>query len=275
MPILMKISVIIPTYKPKDYLWECLSSVVNQTFPRNEFEIILILNGCCNPWKDKIERYIAENMADFNVSFIQTDVGGVSNARNIGLDLAKGEYITFLDDDDYISDSFLQRLFEKAFDNTVVLSNAYAFNDGFNDIKVKYQLTDVYEKYSHCRHLSLSSRVRKYFNGPVMKLFPIQVIRDRRFDVRFKNGEDSLFMFLVSDSISNIAFASPDAVYYRRYRYDSAINRKRTRKERIINTLRGICQYCKIYNIKQYNFLFFVSRVLAELKFLVKTIIYG
>ena len=271
----MKISVIIPTYKPQDYLWECLDSLVEQTLPKKDFEVILVLNGCTEPYKSLIERYIAEKMQGMNVNFIHTEVGGVSNARNLALDQAKGDFITFLDDDDYVSDSYLQRLYEKSSINTVVLSNAYAFNDGCKEERLKYQLTDVYKKYSHRKHLSLSSKVRKYFNGPVMKLFPMTVIRDRRFDTRFKNGEDTLYMFLISDSISIISFASSDAIYYRRYRSNSAITRKRTRIERITNTLKGIYQYCRIYNVCHYNFLFFISRVLAEIKFLIKTILHG
>lgn len=271
----IKISVIVPTYQPGDYLWECLVSLAEQSFPHENFEVVLVLNGCREPWKSQIEQFISDRMSGINVNFVQTDVGGVSNARNIGIDISKGDYITFLDDDDYLSDSYLQRLYEKSAVNTVVLSNALAFNDGSKEEKVKYQLTDVYKKFAHKKHLSLSSKVRKYFNGPVMKLFPMTIIRDRRFDTRFKNGEDSLYMFLISDAISNIAFASSDAIYYRRYRPNSAITRKRTRRERIINTLKGIHQYCRIYNVCHYNFLFFLSRVLAEIKFLIKTILQG
>lgn len=269
----MKISVIIPTYKPQDYIWECLYSFSRQTFPKEDFEVILVLNGCCEPWKGDIEKFMRRSMIDINIMLIQTDIGGVSNARNIALDSANGEYITFIDDDDYVSDSYLQRLYDKAEEGKVVLSNAYAFNDGFDDIQLKYYLTDIYEKYSESRRLKLSSEIRKYFNGPWMKLIPRGTIRDRRFDVRFKNGEDSLFMFLISDSISEITFAEKDAIYYRRFRANSAMARKRTRKERIDNTLNGICEYCKIYNVKRYNFIFFISRILAELRYLLKVLI--
>ena len=102
----MKISVIIPTYKPGAYIWECLDSLRNQTLPKEDFELILVLNGCKDPYYSQIQEYIDKNLIGNNVNFIQTDTGGVSNARNIALDVAKGEYITFIDDDDYISASF-------------------------------------------------------------------------------------------------------------------------------------------------------------------------
>ena len=74
----MDISVIVPTYKPQYYLWECLDSLKAQTFPRSDFEILLVLNGCCEPYKSKIEEYLLMNMMR-NVRLIQTDQPGVSN----------------------------------------------------------------------------------------------------------------------------------------------------------------------------------------------------
>ena len=96
----MKISVIIPTYKPQDYIWECLDSLIKQTFSCDDFEIILVLNGCNNPWQENIEKYVEKNMRGMNVQFFISEMAGVSNARNLGLDNAKGEYVTFIDDDD-------------------------------------------------------------------------------------------------------------------------------------------------------------------------------
>ena len=98
----MKITVIIPTYKPGSYLWKCLDSIKNQTFDKVDFELILVLNGCNEPYYTDIKKYIATNFIGYNINFIQTDVGGVSNARNIALDKAKGKYITFIDDDDFV-----------------------------------------------------------------------------------------------------------------------------------------------------------------------------
>ena len=91
----MKISVIVPTYKPKDYLWECLDSMYNQTLPYNDFEVVIVLNGCKEPYYTNIWKYINEH-PKINWRYLHTDEGGVSNARNMALDAAKGDYITFL-----------------------------------------------------------------------------------------------------------------------------------------------------------------------------------
>lgn len=262
----MKISVVIPTYKPQDYIWECLDSLVRQTFPKNDFEVIIVLNGCCEPWKGKIEKYISQNMTDMNIKFIQTDTGGVSNARNIALDCVQGEFVTFIDDDDFVSNSFLEGLYEVSDKDTVALSNAFAFNDGFKDVAVDYKLSEIYDNYSNCGNLSLSSKVRKYFSGPWMKLIPMNFIQERRFDVRFKNGEDSLFMFLISDRIQSIRFSDKKTIYYRRYRDFSAISHKGSLVDRIVNSAKLIREYCIIAFKYRVSMPFFITRVLGALK---------
>ena len=126
----MKISVIIPTYKPQNYLWECLESLKMQTFPKGDFEIILVLNGCNEPYYSHIEDYLSLNMSDNVVNFIHVEHGGVSNARNVALNCARGEYIAFVDDDDFISPSYLEELYAKAAPDTISLCYPYAFKDG-------------------------------------------------------------------------------------------------------------------------------------------------
>lgn len=262
----MKISIIIPTYKPQAYIWECLDSIKNQTFPKEDFEVILVLNGCNEPYYSQIKEYIDKNFVGYNVNFIQTDQGGVSNARNIGLDNATGEYIAFIDDDDYISPKYLECLYDKAAPDTISLCYPYAFNDGKPEIQLKYPITKVYDEYHTRTKFRLSSKVRKYFSGPWMKLIPMSFIQDRRFDIRFKNGEDSLFMFSISDKISTIAFTSKDAIYYRRYRDGSAVMKARSTRERISNNINCIKEYTKIYFSGKYDLLFYISRIIAEMR---------
>lgn len=268
----MKISVIIPSYKPQGYIWECLDSLKNQTLPKEDFEVILVLNGCNQPYKTEITEYIEKNLSGYNVNFIQTDTPGVSNARNMALDCAKGDYIAFVDDDDYLSDVYLESMLFKAKHDTIVLSNTIALKNDNRDTPLRYQLSEVYRDYQRCQNINLASKVRKYFSGPCMKLIPIEVIGDRRYDVRFKNGEDSIFMFLISDRFENIVFASEDAIYYRVYRDDSATTKKRGRRERIKNNINSIIEYSKIYSIRRYHFIFYMSRLMAEIRCFVNNI---
>lgn len=263
----MKISVIIPTYKPQAYLWECLDSIYNQTFPKSDYELVLVLNGCCEPYNSQFKDWLSKH-ADLQVQYFQTDEGGVSNARNIALDNVNGEYVTFIDDDDLISTAYLKELYEKATPDTVSLCYPYAFNDGKIEKQLPYGITDAYNYCIEHKYNKLSSMVRKYFSGPCMKLIGMSFIHDRRYDVRFKNGEDSLFMFLISDKIKKVAFTSKDATYYRRYRDNSAYTRGKTKREIISNKMSMIRAYISIYLKKpqKYSLLFFITRLLGTLR---------
>lgn len=263
-----KISVVIPTYKPQDYVWTCLDSLYRQTLSKSDFEVIIVLNGCDEPWKTEILDYIGSNIGDMNVKFIHTDKGGVSHARNLGLQQALGKFVAFIDDDDYVSPRYLESLLEKSGANTVVLSNTIAVHDESMTSSISYVLPSVYKEYHKCNNINLNSQVRKYFSGPCMKLLPLSAIGIRRFDIRFKNGEDSLFMFLISDKIKKVCFAGEDAVYYRRFRNGSAVTSYRSLKSKFINSLKIILQYSKIYwsSPLNYNFIFYITRVLGAVR---------
>ena len=260
----MKISVIVPTYKPKDYLWECLESIYNQTFPKNEYEVIVVLNGCGEPYGTQIVSWLNAH-TDLQVQYIQTDIGGVSNARNIALDIAKGEYITFVDDDDFISSSYIKELYEKASRTVVSLCYPLSFVDTTTNY-TEYYITGDYNRNFGKNDIPYE-KARKYFSGPVYKLIHRDIIADRRFDLRFKNGEDSIFMFLISDRFEKVSFTSRNAVYYRRIREGSALARKKPFIGVVNNQLNMVCAYCAIYfkHPLSYKFDFFFTRILGAI----------
>lgn len=259
----MDISVIIPTYKPKDYLWECLDSLCNQSFSKENFEVLLVLNGERELYERQIRDYMNRHQ-DLHIVPLYSNKQGVSAARNKGLDNAKGTYITFIDDDDYVSKTYLDELYIKSSQNVVCLAYPYAFNDGYPDVQLKYGITEEYERCAK-RKLQYFTKPKKYFSGPCMKLIHKDVIGDRRFDERFRNGEDSLFMFLVSDKFKNVDFTSRRAVYYRRYRINSAVTLPQKKIYWIKNAIRMCMVYTSIYfrSYPNYNILFYLTRMLG------------
>lgn len=261
-----RISVIIPSYKPGDYIWECLDSLYDQTLDKLEFEVIVILNGCNEPWQNDIQTWI-KNHPSLNLSLIQTDQGGVSNARNIGIDHAKGEYIAFIDDDDYVSPSYLEELLALSSPGSVALTDSIYFADETRTMDYNNIHHKEYVRLKDSDNPSLYQS-RRFFNGPVMKLIHKDIIGKRRFDTRFANGEDSLFMALISDRIKSCRFCSSDAVYYRRIRINSATTKKRSMFNRLLNCLKAISQYSKywIKNPLNYNPAFMASRIAATIK---------
>lgn len=100
-----KISIIVPVYNAERYLHRCIESILAQTF--KDFELLLIDDGSkdnsgyiCNEYAGKDER----------VKVWHKENGGVSSARNVGLDNVKGEWVTFVDSDDYISSNYFDNL---------------------------------------------------------------------------------------------------------------------------------------------------------------------
>lgn len=263
----MKISVIIPTYKPGEYIAECLESLGHQTLAADAFEIIIVLNGCDDPWRTEINSLIERYLKDYNVRFIHTDRGGVSNARNMAIDVAKGEYITFIDDDDYVSPAYLEELLNHSSRDCVALTDCIYFDDETR----KETINNAHHR-NFLRNHQLTSptlfQTRVFFNGPVMKLLHRDIICQRRFDVRFANGEDNLMMLYISDRINSICMTSSTAIYYRRIRKGSATTRHRSKWYNISTSCKLMRQYI-IYYIKNpfhYNLPFVLSRFAAEVK---------
>lgn len=265
----MKVSVIVPTYKPQAYLWECLESIYNQTFPKTEYELVLVLNGDCNPYDVQIKDWLSKH-SDLQVQYLQTDEAGVSNARNMALNVARGGYFLFVDDDDYVSPAYILELYRAVTRSIVSFSDAVSFDDETKQYDVENALYHVFASKSNRRLYSIFS-VKKFYGAPVRKLISRDIIGNRRFDVRFKNGEDTLFFFLISDRIKYSRPAKDNAVYYRRCRSSSAHFRQKTRIEKIRLGANLISTLCKYYfkAPTHYNLPFFITRLLGAFKIII------
>lgn len=265
----MQVSVIIPTYKPQSYFIECIRSIQNQTFFHDQFEVIVVLNGCGEPYSSFISSCIEKLNSDILFRILQTDTPGVSNARNIGIDNSNGEYITFVDDDDYISDDYLSELFFIVKElKATPISYLLSFMDGDNDFFDSYH-TICYERNIN-KAISIYN-VREFFQISPCKMLSKKQIDGFRFDTDFANSEDALFMYAVSRNVDRIVLTSKKACYYRRVRANSANFRNRSRLEVATNELHIIKKMAK-YWIKapiEYNFLFTVSKPFALLKRLI------
>jgi hypothetical protein len=172
-----------------------------------------------------------------------------------------------LDDDDYVSQTYLEEMLSLTTGNNIVLCYPYAFNDGYAAQQLPYRITDAYNRCAGKSNISINSVARKFFSGPCMKLIPANYVKGQRFDVRCKVGEDSLFMFLISNKIKDIVFTSRNAIYYRRCRAGSARFTSNT-KQRIQNAIHLIKAYSQIYfsNMGEYSLLFYITRALGCLR---------
>ena len=222
----IKLSVIVPSFKPGDYLFECLQSIFDQTLSQKEYEVLLILNGPSIPYTGKIESFISPFKENgYNIYLLHTDVSGVSNARNIGLDNARGEYICFIDDDDVISKTYLEELYQVSSPTIVGLSNIFSFKETPTECGNDFFVTNYIGK-SEIIERSTKYGFRHYISFPVAKLFHRDIIGERRFDTRFTNGEDGLFSRLISDRYTGLKCTSDKAIYHVRMRQGSASRKK-------------------------------------------------
>lgn len=113
-----KISVIIPVYNTSKYIEKCLNSIVNQTM--ESIEIIIVNDGSTDNSEEIIQKWIDENQHKKTIKYFKKENGGLSDARNFGVKQATGEYITFVDSDDYLDENIYKNL-EKYIDEKIEL----------------------------------------------------------------------------------------------------------------------------------------------------------
>lgn len=107
----MDLSIIVPVYNVEDYLEKCIDSLVNQTLCSSKYEIIIVNDGSPDGSQDIIDRFAKEYP---NIIALKKANGGLSDARNCGLDRAKGDYIAFVDSDDYVDSRMYEAMLKKA-----------------------------------------------------------------------------------------------------------------------------------------------------------------
>ncbi len=119
------VSVVVPVYKVEKYLDKCIKSLIKQT--HSNIEIILVDDGSPDNCGKICDQY---SIKDNRIKVIHKENGGLSEARNFGLDSAKGKYVLFVDSDDYIEEDAVEKLFKYSEKNNleVLCGNAYQIN---------------------------------------------------------------------------------------------------------------------------------------------------
>lgn len=127
----MKISVIVPVYNVENYIEKCLLSIKNQSL--KDFECLIIDDGSKDNSIDKAHRLIDD---DVRFTIYHKENGGLSDARNYGMDLAIGDYLCFVDSDDYIDEDMLEKVYEVAKENDsdiTCFDFIYEYEDGHQE----------------------------------------------------------------------------------------------------------------------------------------------
>ena len=119
----IKVSIIIPVYGVEKYISQCLESVINQSY--ENIEIIVVNDGT----KDNSMKIVEEYLLDERIKIINKENGGLASARNRGIEEATGEYIYFLDSDDWIEVNTIEVLVEESNNLDIIYSNFWYFDE--------------------------------------------------------------------------------------------------------------------------------------------------
>ncbi len=189
-----KISVIVPIYKVENYLNRCIESIVNQTY--KNLEIILVDDGSpdncgnmCDDWSEKDERILVVHKAN----------GGQGAARNLALDICVGQYIVFVDSDDYLELNMIATLYENIVVNAadVVACNYYKVNEaGVRENVNIFKNNIITDKHEILRNISK-------FVVPWGKIYKRDIFNEIRYPID-KFAEDSFISYLIMDKCKKI-----------------------------------------------------------------------
>lgn len=204
-----KISVIVPIFNGEKYLRRCIESILKQTY--KNIELILINDGSEDKSLAICEEY---KKNDKRIIIINKENEGVSIARNIGIEKATGELISFVDADDYLEITFLQELFDmmKKYNTEYITCGYNRVYDNHieqvnNDLKEILMTADEY--------LKKLLNVQAGHGFAHMKLIDKNIIGNIRFDENLKVGEDALFNVMLCQNLDNVViFNKPLYNYY-------------------------------------------------------------
>lgn len=182
-----RVSVIVPVYNSREYLGPCVESVLNQSYA--DFELILIDDGSTDGCAEMCDRFASY---DHRVRCVHMKNSGVSAARNLGLSLATGEYVTFVDSDDYVSEGFLASAVDLMESDEELDFVQYSM-DRFNSSGIFYRE----ESDDVICDLPEFASVVKFWGSACAGFLKTMIIKeyDLAFNPYLKLGEDQSFLY--------------------------------------------------------------------------------
>ena len=243
------ISIIVPIYNTDCYLRQCLDSIINQSY--KNFEVLLVNDGSVDD-SAMICKEFAEK--DSRIRYFEKENGGVSSARNLGLKNVKGNYITFVDSDDWVEPTYIEDMYQASLknDSEIVVSNFAQF-----DVKENHYLIHVWDDYYE----------ETYEGEELINKLPLLERRDYSFvtswgilfkkelfnNIKFPTGkliEDGRTNYKLFAKSSRSTYINK-ALYIYRLREDSIM--KRVTEKLLIDKLECVLERLAIYTIKGWN----------------------
>lgn len=217
----MKVSVIIPAFNIQDYIERCLLSVINQSL--KDIEIIVVDDGSTDNTANIIKNI---SKIDNRIKFIKKNNGGVNSARKIGLEKAIGEYILFIDGDDWIETECLEKVYKSAKKNCsdIVMFNVY---ESYSKKKIKIK--------SYKDEVENKELIKQLFLTDIMPSIWFKVIRRRflldnniKIPVHIEYAEDLAISATIFLNNPKVSLVSDNLYNY--FQRDNSVTQSITRK---------------------------------------------
>lgn len=230
-----KISVIVPVYNVEKYLKQCLDSIVNQTY--KNLEIIIVNDGT----KDNSMEIVEEYLSDSRVKVINKENGGLSSARNRGIEEATGEYISFVDSDDYIDLNLYNTIIREMIENEeIIVFNYSRYKEKIGHLKKN--ILDLEKIRKIPRELLFRNINGECWN----KIYKTKFIKENNF--KFPEGliyEDIFWEIDTIHTVKKISFIDFNGYIYRSDRDGSIVNTIKLEKAK--NSCENIIEKIKYF----------------------------
>ena len=252
--IIPKVSIIVPIYNVQRYINECLNNLINQTL--KEIEIILINDGSTDNTFNRLKSYLE----DKKIIFIEQAHQGVANARNTGLEFVMGEYIAFVDSDDYIEENMLEITYNLAKkDNIDIIEFKHTiFQRKRREKPIENNQTEIGIIYN-IKNIWQNVRVELW-----NKLYKSEIIKKNK--IKFLPeiyGEDLCFNLMLFPRINLVKKLNSTFYHYRRRKGQITLNLKNNEKwEKMKNILYIIPEYWRKNNLIKGNELWLLEIII-------------
>lgn len=226
------VSIIVPVYNVEKYLCRCVDSIINQTY--KNIEIILVDDGSLDNCPLICDNY---KLLDNRIVVIHKDNGGLSDARNAGLDVAKGKYITFIDSDDWYKLDAIECMVNVAEQNKTDVTCMYNISSNdYGPVDEEFHISKNVELFSYLDFGKMLCN-KEISTSVCNKLFKVECFKNHRF-AKDRLNED--FLLLGELILKKINFAVVDYTGYFYYiREDSTTHLSQTNVNAVVDAIKN------------------------------------
>lgn len=205
-----KISVILPVYNVEKYVRKCLLSIVEQSY--QNFEVLIVDDGSTDNFFKEIEDIVAENK---NIKIYQKVNGGLASARNFGLEKANGDYILFIDSDDWIEKDLFKTLVENLSDEDILIFNLGEYSNKERKIITDRRIKNIDKKLLQINEGYIF--LDEVPNGATIKIYKRSFIEKNnfRFNEELKLYEDTYWDIITLINAKKVRFLDYVGYWYR------------------------------------------------------------